>query len=59
MKVQAIWGFVGDTGQVKRGEEIEVTSEYGHTLIGKGLAKEVRAKEEPKTNKQAAPKENK
>lgn len=59
MKIKALWGFLGQNGMVRRGQEIEVSQEYGHALIGKGLATEVVEKPEPRTTKQAAPKENK
>lgn len=65
MKIKALWGFHGDasklkaeTSRVVRGQEFDVSDEYGHALIGQGLAEEVKAAE-PKTTKQAAPKENK
>ncbi len=48
-----------ETGQARAGEEFDVSDEYGHTLIGKGLAVEVDGKAVPKTNKQAKPEENK
>lgn len=54
MKVKALWGFVGQAGQVRSGEEVEVDAEYGHTLIGKGLVEEVGPKKSV-----AAPKETK
>jgi len=60
MEIKALWGFIGDKGQVRAGEKLTVAAEEGHTLIGKGLAAEVvEAKAEPKNTKQAAPKENK
>lgn len=75
MKIKALWGFVGDTGHVHRGDVVEVSKEYGHSLIGKGLAKEVtgksdaggkkadegaqQGKTEPKATKPAAPTETK
>jgi len=73
MKIKALWGFVGDTGAVRRGEVIEVSKEYGHALIGKGLAEELAGgkqgnvkktdegsgKTEPKTTKPATPAETK
>ncbi|BBI43972.1 hypothetical protein [Pseudomonas syringae] len=66
MKVRALWGFKGiqaelknATGQARAGEEFDVSDEYGHTLVGKGLAAEVDGKTAPKTNKQAKPEENK
>ncbi len=67
MKIKALWGFQGDaeklgaeTAAVRKGQEFEkVDKEYGHALIGKGLAEEVKEKAEPKSTKQAAPKENK
>ena len=66
MKIRALWGFVGDkselkneTGSARAGEEFSVGDEYGHTLVGKGLAVEVDSKAEPKANKQARPAETK
>jgi len=66
MKIKAKWGFVGDAAKlkvdnpkVKAGQSFDVDDEYGHTLVGKGLAEQVHVREEPKANKQAAPKENK
>lgn len=62
MKVKALWGFVGQQGTVRRGEEIEVDTEYGHALIGKGLAEEVSAKKQapaPRDTRPAAPAETK
>lgn len=59
MKIKALWGFVGDKGHVRTGDVLEVSNEYGHALIGKGLAVEVRGNEGPKATKQIAPKENK
>lgn len=48
MKIKILWGFHGDaellkngTGKAKAGEVYSVTAEYGHALVGKGLAKEV------------------
>ncbi|CAI8892006.1 MULTISPECIES: DUF7302 family protein [Pseudomonas syringae group] len=64
MKTRALWGFKGiheelqnGSGQARAGEEFDVSDEYGHTLIGKGLAVEVDGKAAPKTNKQARPDE--
>lgn len=61
MKVKALWGFVGQDGRVLKGQELEVSNEYGHSLIGRGLAQEVKTKAEPKADatKQTGPKENK
>lgn len=66
MKIRALWGFKGiheelknETGQARAGEEFDVSDEYGHTLIGKGLAAEVDGKTAPKSNRQARPEENK
>lgn len=62
MKVKALWGFVGKSGAVRSGEEIEVDAEYAHALIGKGLAEEVGAKKPaapPKNATVAAPAETK
>jgi len=45
MQIRALWGFKGDPvktstaeGRVRAGDVIDVDEEYGHTLIGKGLA---------------------
>lgn len=63
MEVKALWGFMGEKGRVLRGEKMTVSNEYGHSLIGKGLVEEVKAKEEtkkaPSIDKQTGPKENK
>ena len=67
MKIKAKWGFIGDakklgtdSSKVKAGQVLDkVDAEYGHTLIGKGLAEEITGETKPKANKQAAPKENK
>ncbi|MEX2903727.1 hypothetical protein AB3967_20675 [Pseudomonas rhodesiae] len=66
MKIKVLWGFEGDpekvkvqNGRVSAGQVLELEDEeYGHQLIGKGLA----ALEDgtaPKSNKQAKPNENK
>jgi hypothetical protein len=66
MKVKVLWGFEGDpekvktqSGRVSAGQVLELEDEeYGHQLIGKGLA----ALEDgtaPKSNKQSKPNENK
>lgn len=72
MKIKSLWGFEGDamklgttSSTVRAGQTFDqVDKEYAHQLIGKGLAEEVKIKEEakpaePKSAKQAAPKENK
>ncbi|MBI6684555.1 hypothetical protein YA0697_22880 [Pseudomonas viridiflava] len=66
MKIRASWGFKGledelnnGTGQARAGDEFDVSDDYGHSLVGKGLAVEVDGKAAPKTNKQAKPEENK
>lgn len=72
MKIKALWGVAGnatllgaDSSSVKAGQVFdEVDDEYGHTLIGKGLAEEVDGEGQtkasaPKQSKAAAPKENK
>ncbi|WP_010216642.1 hypothetical protein [Pseudomonas syringae group genomosp. 3] len=72
MKIRAVWSFVGnaallkaDSGRVKRGDVFDdVDSEYGHTLIGKGLAQELGDDGNPKItkakeSKQAKPDEKK
>lgn len=48
IKVKALWGFVGSKGRVYAGEEIDVPKQYGHALIGKGLAAAVGAMPAPK-----------
>lgn len=65
MKIKALWGFEGDatklkseSSRIRAGQELETTQEYGHQLIGKGLAVEVE-EAAPKATKQASPKENK
>jgi len=58
MKVKALWGFVGQQGKIKTGEEFEVTNDYGKQLITKGLAKELSEKS-PNNNKATKPAENK
>lgn len=55
MKVKALWGFVGQAGQVRRGQEVDVDAEYGHTLIGKGLAEEVGPKKSAVSPKETKP----
>ena len=66
MKIKVLWGFEGDpdkvkvnNGRVSAGEVIELDDEeYGHRLIGKGLA----ALDDgavPKANKQSKPNETK
>lgn len=72
MKIKILWGFVGNglllganSSKIKAGVTFdEADDEYGHTLIGKGLAVEVDANgkprlAEPKETKPAAPKEDK
>lgn len=73
MKIKALWGWVGAKGAVRSGDVIDVDEEYGHQMIGKGLAVEFKSepeqeaetkpeaakKAEAATNKQAAPKETK
>lgn len=58
MKVRALWGFKGiheelknGTGQARAGEEFDVSEEYGHALVGKGLATQVDIKSSPTENK--------
>jgi len=66
MKVKVLWGFEGDpekvkvqNGRVSAGQVLDLEDEeYGHQLIGKGLA----ALEDgttPKANKQSKPNETK
>ena len=57
MKVKALWGFVGNKGRVYAGDEIEVSQQYGHSLIGKGLAAAVSDLAAPNENKKAEPAE--
>lgn len=66
MKIRALWGFVGDKAELKNdsgaaraGQEFEVGEEYGHALIGKGLAADASSTVEPKSKKPVAPKETK
>lgn len=67
MNIKTLWGFEGnaqklgsDSARVRAGQEFKgVDDEYAHQLIGKGLAEEVAEKAEPKSSKQASPKENK
>lgn len=74
MKIKAKWGFIGnasllkaDGTNVRAGQVFpEADDEYAHTLIGKGLAEEVKdeaappaQKPAPKSTKPAAPTENK
>ncbi|NII53581.1 hypothetical protein [Luteibacter sp. SG786] len=67
MQIKAIWGFKGDPGvtkttegRVRAGDVIDVAEEYGHTLIGKGLAEAVgdSGRKAPK-GKPATPEEKK
>jgi hypothetical protein len=67
MKIRILWGFEGDasklgaeSGRIRAGETFdEVDDEYGHGLIGKGLAVEVDASAAPKENKQVSAAEKK
>lgn len=72
MKIKALWGFAGnatllgaDSSHVKAGQVFEeVDDEYGHILIGKGLAEEVDGEGKPKSvkpkdTKPTGPKESK
>ena len=66
MKVKVLWGFEGDpdkvkvnNGRVSAGEIIELDDEeYGHRLIGKGLAA-LDDGAAPKANKQSKTNETK
>ena len=66
MKVKVLWGFEGDpdkvkvnNGRVSAGEVIELDDEeYGHRLIGKGLAA-LDDGAAPKANKQSKTNETK
>ena len=66
MEIKVLWGFEGDpekvkvqNGRVSAGQVLDLEDEeYGHQLIGKGLA----ALEDgtaPKANKQSKPSETK
>jgi len=68
MQIKALWGFKGDPaatktveGRVRAGDVIDVTEEYGHTLIGKGLAEAIdgSARKGSKGAKPASPEEKK
>lgn len=67
MKVKVLWGFEGDpekvktqNGRVSAGQVLDLEDEeYGHQLIGKGLAALDDADAAPKANKQSKPNENK
>lgn len=64
MKIKILWGFVGNgallgasSNKIKAGETFdEADDEYGHALIGKGLAVEIDANGKPRVTK---PKETK
>nr|WP_315413871.1 hypothetical protein [uncultured Pseudomonas sp.] len=66
MKIKVLWGFEGDpdkvkvnNGRVSAGEIIELDDEeYGHRLIGKGLAA-LDDGAAPKANKQSKTNETK
>lgn len=66
MKLKVLWGFEGDpdkvkvnNGRVSAGEIIDLDDEeYGHRLIGKGLAA-LDDGAAPKANKQSKPIETK
>jgi len=68
MQIKALWGFKGDPaatktveGRVRAGDVIDVAEEYGHTLIGKGLAEAVdgSGRKSAKGSKPATPEEKK
>lgn len=59
MKIKALWGWMGVNGHVRSGDVIEVDGEYGHHMIGKGLAVEHDDEDGSKDEKQAAPTANK
>lgn len=68
MKIKVLWGFEGDpekvkvqNGRVSAGQVLDLEDEeYGHQLIGKGLAALVNDEgAAPKSNKQSKPSENK
>lgn len=61
MKIKALWGWVGVSGAVRSGDVIDVDDEYGHQMIGKGLAVEVSEISDSDSDdaKQAAPAANK
>lgn len=66
MKIKVLWGFEGDpekvgvpNGRVSAGQLLDLEDEeYGHQLIGKGLAT-LEDGAAPKANKQSKPNENK
>ncbi|POF88214.1 hypothetical protein [Pseudomonas putida] len=66
MKIKVLWGFEGDPekvkttgGRVSAGQVLDLDDEeYGHQLIGKGLAS-LEDGAAPKNNKQSKPNENK
>lgn len=67
MKIKALWGFIGNarllgavTSKVVAGQVFDdVDDEYGHALVGKGLAEEITGDGKPKAGKPAAPKTSK
>lgn len=62
MKIKAKWGFIGDakklgaeSSKVVTGQVFDkVDDEYGHTLIGKGLAEELVGDAKPAKGKTGA-----
>jgi hypothetical protein len=67
MKIKVLWGFEGDpdkvkvqNGRVSAGQILDLDDEeYGHQLIGKGLASLDDGAATPKANKQSKPNETK
>ncbi|WP_313135570.1 DUF7302 family protein [Stutzerimonas nitrititolerans] len=67
MKIKVLWGFIGNaqllgaaSSKVVAGQVFDkVDAEYGHALIGKGLAEEVANESRPNTSKPVAPKARK
>jgi len=67
MKIKALWGFIGNarilgaaTSKVVAGQVFDdVDDEYGHALVGKGLAEEIIGEGKPKAGKPAAPRVSK
>ena len=63
MKIKAKWGFIGNalllgaqSSKVTAGQTFDnVDEEYGHTLVGKGLAEQASDEAKPRTSRQTAP----
>ncbi|MDY7025195.1 MAG: hypothetical protein SVC26_02505 [Pseudomonadota bacterium] len=58
MKIKVLWGWSGQEGLTRKGQELDVAEARGKLLIAKGLAEEVVAKK-PARTKKAEPQENK